>query len=157
MRTLNINDKVSIIYNASHGKSNDAYSSAEVKTCLRKYKVSYHDPRATKKNLQKFVAAKDNGYRKDFNDYCFGNNLADGRKTRNGKKEWNNSLKEQVIVLCFLAFFNWMALEAYGMKILLPLVLGGEYAIWKLLGRRKGIIGAIVFFIVFCQIAYRFR
>ena len=49
------------------------------------------------------------------------------------------------------------SLEAYGMKILLPLVLGGEYAIWKLLGRRKGIIGAIVFFIVFCQIAYRFR
>ena len=113
MRTLNINDKVSIIYNASHGKSNDAYSSAEVKTCLRKYKVTYHDPRATKKNLQKFVAAKDNGYRKDFNDYCFDNNLIEEKREmekENGTIRSKSRLLYYVFWL-FLTGWHWKPME----------------------------------------------
>lgn len=155
MSDLSLKEKVDIVYNASHGKPNDMHSKSEVTKCTRKYVVPYKDTRATKKNIEQFIRQKDNGFRKDFNDFCYEKNLADGRKTRNGKKEYENSLHAQLIQICALLFVNYCALVTYDAKQFLPFLIVVQLVIWKVLGRRKGIIGAVIFLIVFCQIAYR--
>ncbi len=155
MNKLTTKDKVNIIYNFIHGNSNEQYSKEEVQWCLKTYKVKYGDPRGTKKNLEPFVIAKDRGYRKDFNDYCYDNNLADGRKTRNGKKESENSKSAQLLDIGLMVVFNYCALFAYNAQnFFLPLLII-QIVVWKKLGRRKGLIFAAVFCILFCQIAYR--
>lgn len=155
MNTLTTKDKVNIIYNYMHGNSIEGYSKKEVQQCLKSYRVDFGDPRGTKKNLESFVIAKDCGYRKDFNDYCYDNNLADGRKTRNGKKEVANSTASQLFDIGLMALFNYCALVSYSAeKFFLPL-LAVQIIVWKKLGRRKGLIFAVLFCIIFCQIAYR--
>lgn len=150
---MKLTDKVNIVYNISHGLSNSDYSKSEINSC-KKYRVSYGDSRATKKNITLFIKAKDLGYKKDFDDYCKDNNYADGRKNRNGKDAWENDWRSHGLEIGLMCFVLFCALEDYGNMILfLPLV-ALVIIIWKVLGKRRALIFSFLFFIAYCYFSY---
>lgn len=150
---MNLADKVNIVYNKSHGLSNSNYSKLDISLC-KKYRVSYNDKRATKKNIESFIRAKDSGYSKDFNDFCYENDFSDGRKTRNGKKAWENNWRNHTLEIGAMCFILFCALQAYNsMALFLPLVLV-VVVLWKLFGKRRALLLSFIFFIVFCYFKY---
>lgn len=150
---MKLSDKVDIVYNDSHGLSNSSYSRSCINEC-RKYKVPFNDNRATKKNIEAFIRAKDSGYRKDFTDFCHEGDFADGRKTRNGKGAWENNWRNHILEIGLMCFIIFGALYVYGNTALfLPIVII-VLILWKLLGKRRALLLSFLFFLVYCYFSY---
>lgn len=118
-------------------------------------KMHYTDSRATKKNLRAYYRAKENGYTKQFNDYCYEHNLGDGRKMRNGKSPDENHWTSHILPVLFFAFIVWCALYYYGSTALFIPVCIVSLIIRKVLGTRRTVGLLFVIFIVYCIISYR--
>lgn len=138
---MTLQDKVNIVYNRVHLDTlkNKKYPLTDRIYCKR-YSVPLRDDRATKKNIEAFIKAKDSGYLKDFHDFCNSRGMDDGRIYRNGKKSIENSEGGTIPYLIFMFILTMIITYCLHMQEAILIVYGLFLILYKVLGRRKAML-----------------
>lgn len=154
---MNMGTKVEIVYSlARRGNINARFSAKDVKYCQRHYPIGVDDTsRATKKNIEAYVRARDSGYRKEFNDFCYERGLVDKRKHRDGV-DFQNKGSEQwsftvllVIILCVAAVY-------YHEPGWVPIIVIGVPAVQFFAGRQRLLKGVAFIFVAYFLFSFLF-
>lgn len=104
---MNKTRKVELLYKKAKNKYVDA-SPEELKE-LNKYKINVNeiDFVTTKKNIQDYVSAVDNGCNISFYDWCMNNNRADRRRKGSSEQELQRFNQEQNATTMFIGWLTW--------------------------------------------------